>query len=84
MHFVMDDLDPVVATAFERALKALSGVGVKIERIDLPELNELPHDQRQGRLRGIRGLCLASQSDRRAVARITTSSSTPASCAARR
>jgi aspartyl-tRNA(Asn)/glutamyl-tRNA(Gln) amidotransferase subunit A len=41
MHFVMDDLDPVVATAFERALKALSGVGVKIERIDLPALNEL-------------------------------------------
>jgi aspartyl-tRNA(Asn)/glutamyl-tRNA(Gln) amidotransferase subunit A len=41
MHFVMDDLDPVVATAFERALKALSGVGVKVERIDLPELNEL-------------------------------------------
>ena len=42
MHFVMDDLDPVVAGAFERALKALSGVGVKIEKIDLPELNELP------------------------------------------
>ncbi len=42
MHFVMDDLDPVVATAFERALKALSGVGVRIEKIDLPELNELP------------------------------------------
>ncbi len=42
MHFVMDDLDPVVAAAFERALKALSGVGVKIEKIDLPELNELP------------------------------------------
>src|SRR6266545_4121473 len=30
MHFVMDDLDPVVAKAFERALKALSGVGVKV------------------------------------------------------
>jgi aspartyl-tRNA(Asn)/glutamyl-tRNA(Gln) amidotransferase subunit A len=42
MHFVMDDLEPVVATAFERALKALAGVGVKIEKIDLPELNELP------------------------------------------
>jgi aspartyl-tRNA(Asn)/glutamyl-tRNA(Gln) amidotransferase subunit A len=41
MHFVMDDLDPVVAKAFERALKALSGVGVKVEKIDLPELNEL-------------------------------------------
>ncbi len=42
MHFVMDDLDPVVARAFERALKALSGLGVRIEQIDLPELNELP------------------------------------------
>jgi len=42
MHFVMDDLDAVVATTFERALKALSGVGVKIEKIDLPELAELP------------------------------------------
>jgi aspartyl-tRNA(Asn)/glutamyl-tRNA(Gln) amidotransferase subunit A len=42
MHFVMDDLEPVVAQAFERALKALAGVGVRIEKIDLPELNELP------------------------------------------
>jgi aspartyl-tRNA(Asn)/glutamyl-tRNA(Gln) amidotransferase subunit A len=42
MHFVMDDLEPVVFTAFERALKTLAGVGVKIEKIDLPELNELP------------------------------------------
>ncbi len=41
MHFVMDDLEPVVATAFERALRTLAGVGVKIEKIDLPELNEL-------------------------------------------
>jgi len=40
MHYVMDDLEPVVATAFERALKALSGVGVRIEKIDLPEFNE--------------------------------------------
>ena len=41
-HFVMDELDPVVATAFERACKALSAKGVKIEQIDLVELNELP------------------------------------------
>ena len=40
-HFVMDDLDPVVAKAFERALKALAGKGVKVEEIDLPQLNEL-------------------------------------------
>jgi len=41
MHFVMDDLDPVVAKAFERACKALAAKGVKIEQIDLPQLNEL-------------------------------------------
>jgi aspartyl-tRNA(Asn)/glutamyl-tRNA(Gln) amidotransferase subunit A len=42
MHFVMDELDPGVAKAFERALRTLSGVGVKVDHIDLPELNELP------------------------------------------
>jgi aspartyl-tRNA(Asn)/glutamyl-tRNA(Gln) amidotransferase subunit A len=41
-HFVMDDLDPLVATAFERACKALVAKGVKIDHIDLPQLNELP------------------------------------------
>ncbi|MDP1748873.1 MAG: amidase [Reyranella sp.] len=41
-HFVMDDLDSVVAKAFERALKALAARGVKIDHIDLPQLNELP------------------------------------------
>ncbi len=40
-HFVMDELDPVVARAFERACKALVAQGVKIETIDLPQLNEL-------------------------------------------
>jgi aspartyl-tRNA(Asn)/glutamyl-tRNA(Gln) amidotransferase subunit A len=40
-QFVMDELDPVVAKAFERACKALSPKGVKIEQIDLPLLNEL-------------------------------------------
>ena len=41
-YFVMDDLDPTVAKAFERALKALAAQGVKIDHIDLPQLNELP------------------------------------------
>lgn len=41
-HFAMDDLDPVVAKAFERALKALAARGVRIDHIDLPQLNELP------------------------------------------
>jgi aspartyl-tRNA(Asn)/glutamyl-tRNA(Gln) amidotransferase subunit A len=41
-HFVMDDLHPVVAKAFERALKTLTAKGVKVEEIDLPQLDELP------------------------------------------
>ncbi|MBS0547339.1 MAG: amidase [Proteobacteria bacterium] len=41
-QFVMDDLEPVVAKAFERACKALAAKGVIIEQIDLPQLNELP------------------------------------------
>jgi aspartyl-tRNA(Asn)/glutamyl-tRNA(Gln) amidotransferase subunit A len=41
-HFVMDELDATVARAFERAAKALAAKGVKIEEIDLAELNELP------------------------------------------
>lgn len=41
-HFVMDELDATVAKAFERAAKALAAKGVKIEQIDLAELNELP------------------------------------------
>jgi aspartyl-tRNA(Asn)/glutamyl-tRNA(Gln) amidotransferase subunit A len=41
-QFVMDDLDPVVARAFERACKQLAAKGVKVEQIDLPQLNELP------------------------------------------
>ncbi|MGD9880057.1 MAG: amidase [Reyranella sp.] len=41
-HFVMDDLDTVVARAFERALQTLAAKGVRVEHIDLPQLNELP------------------------------------------
>jgi aspartyl-tRNA(Asn)/glutamyl-tRNA(Gln) amidotransferase subunit A len=41
-HFVMDDLHPVVAKAFERALKTLTAKGAKVEEIDLPQLDELP------------------------------------------
>ncbi|MFO1161715.1 MAG: amidase [Reyranellaceae bacterium] len=41
-HFVMEELDAVVARAFERALQALAAKGVRIEHIDLPQLNELP------------------------------------------
>jgi aspartyl-tRNA(Asn)/glutamyl-tRNA(Gln) amidotransferase subunit A len=38
----MDDLHPGVARAFERALRALAAKGVKVEEIDLPQLDELP------------------------------------------
>ncbi|HTG26285.1 MAG TPA: amidase [Reyranella sp.] len=41
-HFVMDDLHPVVAKAFERAPKTLAAKGVRVEEIDLPQLDELP------------------------------------------
>jgi aspartyl-tRNA(Asn)/glutamyl-tRNA(Gln) amidotransferase subunit A len=41
MHFVMNDLDPGVIKAFERALRALAALGVKVEHIDLPQLDEL-------------------------------------------
>lgn len=41
-HFVMSELDATVATAFERACKALSAKGAKIDQIDLAELDELP------------------------------------------
>jgi aspartyl-tRNA(Asn)/glutamyl-tRNA(Gln) amidotransferase subunit A len=40
--FVMDDLDPLVARAFERACRALSAAGARVERIPLKELQELP------------------------------------------
>ena len=41
-QFVMDELDATVAKAFERACKALSAKGVKVEQVELPQLNELP------------------------------------------
>ncbi|WER44482.1 amidase [Cupriavidus sp. WKF15] len=39
---LLDDLDPVVARAFDRALGRLSAAGVQLEHTDLPELAELP------------------------------------------
>ena len=41
-QFVMDELDPVVETAFERACRALVAAGASVEYVDLPQLNELP------------------------------------------
>ena len=41
-QFVMDELDPIVTKAFDRACKTLSAKGVKVEEVELPQLNELP------------------------------------------
>ncbi len=41
-QYLQDDLEPVVAQAFDRALGRLSAAGVRIEHIELPELEELP------------------------------------------
>jgi len=41
-QFVMDELDATVAKAFDRACKALSAKGAKVDSFDLPQLNELP------------------------------------------
>jgi len=40
-QLLLDDLDPVVSRAFDRALGRLSAAGVQLERVDLPELGEL-------------------------------------------
>ena len=39
---VLEEVDNTVARAFERACKALAAKGVKVEPIDLPQLDELP------------------------------------------
>ena len=47
-HHVMDDLDPVVAKAFARACTALAAKGVRIDEIELAELNELTQINAKG------------------------------------
>lgn len=47
-QMVLEDLDATVATAFERACKALSDKGAKIEQIDLLQLNELARVNARG------------------------------------
>lgn len=41
-HYMLDDLDETVSTAFERSLNLLSQAGTHIEEIDFPELLEIP------------------------------------------
>ncbi|PLP97016.1 amidase [Cupriavidus pauculus] len=40
-QLVLDDMDDVVARAFERAIGRLSAAGVRVEHVDMPELAEL-------------------------------------------
>ncbi len=40
-NFMLDGLDPVVASAFERALSVLSAAGARIVRVRFPELDAL-------------------------------------------
>jgi aspartyl-tRNA(Asn)/glutamyl-tRNA(Gln) amidotransferase subunit A len=47
---LQDDLDPTVATAFERSLATLRAAGAQIIDIDLPALRELPPPQTRGAL----------------------------------
>ncbi|MGY2486171.1 amidase [Cupriavidus sp. CP313] len=47
-QILLDDLDPVVARAFDRALGRLSAAGVQLEHVDLPELGELAGLNAQG------------------------------------
>jgi aspartyl-tRNA(Asn)/glutamyl-tRNA(Gln) amidotransferase subunit A len=46
--YVTDGLEPVVATSFDRAVRALGAAGARLTDVDLPELNELPHANRNG------------------------------------
>jgi aspartyl-tRNA(Asn)/glutamyl-tRNA(Gln) amidotransferase subunit A len=41
-QFVLDELDSVVTTAFERACRALAAKGATLDSVDLPQLLELP------------------------------------------
>jgi len=41
-NFMLDGLEPQVASAFERALTALAGAGARIVRTRFPEFDELP------------------------------------------
>lgn len=48
MDYVMEDVDPQVGQAFEKALARLSRCGVRIEPVRFPELLELPGINHQG------------------------------------
>jgi aspartyl-tRNA(Asn)/glutamyl-tRNA(Gln) amidotransferase subunit A len=45
---VMDELQPIVAASFERALKLLSGAGLRISEAAMPELARIPEMNAKG------------------------------------
>lgn len=47
-HFVLNDLDASVAAAFERALRRLRSLGVKVIDLDFKALDELPNINAKG------------------------------------
>src|SRR5262249_47651280 len=49
-NYVMDGLDTVVASSYERALRALNNAGAHLSDLKLPELSELPGINRKGGL----------------------------------
>jgi aspartyl-tRNA(Asn)/glutamyl-tRNA(Gln) amidotransferase subunit A len=49
-NYVLDDIDPVVSRAWDRALKRLSQAGVRLIDIEFEELNELPRINAKGGL----------------------------------
>ncbi len=48
--FVLDNLDPEVASAYEASLKALSDAGARIEDVEIRELMEIPQIYAKGGL----------------------------------
>lgn len=48
--FVLDDVEPAVASAYQAALSRLASAGVEVTDVPFPELNELPSINRKGGL----------------------------------
>lgn len=48
MNFVLDGIEKDVAAAFERALSKLSAAGAKIERLAIPEFDDIPRINAKG------------------------------------
>jgi amidase/aspartyl-tRNA(Asn)/glutamyl-tRNA(Gln) amidotransferase subunit A len=54
---MLDDLEPTVASSFDRALARLRDAGARIEVIDLPQLGELPAIHARGTLAAAEAWC---------------------------